>query len=231
MTKETVNAHGVDLTGGANAPKDIPPRTLGGGAGAGRQLKVTAHCHSTVKTHYPSCRPKKAARLPHMMDRWQSSLLYCSTPPLVSVPCVFSGILFYKKVSHHIVCTNSAGITGITSLLSKPPQTQSWLMMVLSNFHHSQFSFWGPGSFSVVMIYSQGSVSGAVCSNGQWALCIFDEGRGWKGDLGRQQVCFFSAPTSALQAINRGGKKKQRQQLWFWFTPVAEIPKQIRGTQ
>lgn len=35
---------------------DIPPSTLEGGVGVGRQLKVTAHCHSTVQSHYISCR-------------------------------------------------------------------------------------------------------------------------------------------------------------------------------
>lgn len=34
----------------------IPPRTLEGGVGVGRQLKVTARCHSTVQSHYTSCR-------------------------------------------------------------------------------------------------------------------------------------------------------------------------------
>lgn len=63
----------------------------------------------------------------------------------------------------------------------------------------------------------------------QWPLCVYDEVRGWKGDLSRQQICFFSLQTSSKQAINRGDSERQRQSLWFWFTPMpVKKNKQIR---
>lgn len=39
----------------------IPPGTLQGGVGVGRQLKVTARCHTTVQSHYPSRRLKRCS--------------------------------------------------------------------------------------------------------------------------------------------------------------------------
>lgn len=57
------------------------------------------------------------------------------------------------------------------------------------------FAFW-PRIYTGLLIYSQRSLGEGVCAGSQWALCVYDEGRGWKGDLGRQQVCFFSAQAS-----------------------------------
>ena len=59
MTKEMGNGQGVDLTWWVPmlpliSSTGIPPRTLEGGVGVCRQLKVTAHCHSTVQSHYTS---------------------------------------------------------------------------------------------------------------------------------------------------------------------------------
>lgn len=56
--------------------------------------------------------------------------------------------------------------------------------------------------------------------NSQRPLCVYDEVRGWKGDLSRQQICFFSLQTSSKQAINRGDSERPWQSLWFWFTPM-----------
>ncbi len=88
------------------------------------------------------------------------------------------------------------------------------------------FTFWHCDCTGL-LIYSSGSVREGVCVSSQWALCVYDEGRGWKGDLGRRQVCFFSVQTSSRQAINRGDREKQWQSLWFWFTPMLKNPNKL----
>lgn len=93
--------------------------------------------------------------------------------------------------------------------------------------HHCHFSLFWPCNRTELLIYSSGSVRGGVCAGSQWALCVYDEGRGWKGDLGRQQVCFFSVQTSSRQAINRGDREKQWRALWFWFTPMLKNPNKL----
>lgn len=47
----------------------------------------------------------------------------------------------------------------------------------------------------------------------QRPLCVYDEVRGWKSDLSRQQICFFSLQTSGKQAISRGDSERQWQSL------------------
>lgn len=89
------------------------------------------------------------------------------------------------------------------------------------------FSLSGPCSCTRLMIYGWGQSEKVFVLLGQWALCVYDEGRGWRGDLGGQQVCFFSAQTSSGQAINRGDRKKRWQRLWFWFTPVLKKPNKL----
>lgn len=61
MTKAMGNGHLVDLTWWVPMPPlitgaGIPPRTQEGGVDVGRQLKVTARCHTTVRSHYLSHR-------------------------------------------------------------------------------------------------------------------------------------------------------------------------------
>lgn len=68
--EEMGNGQGVDLTWWVPMPPlissfGIPPRTLEGGVGVGRQLKVTAPCHSTVQSHYISCRLRSCSPSSH----------------------------------------------------------------------------------------------------------------------------------------------------------------------
>lgn len=74
------------------------------------------------------------------------------------------------------------------------------------------FMFWHYNC-TELLIYSLGPVREGVCVPSQWALCVYDEARGWKGDLGRQRVCFSSAQTSSRQAIKRGEREKRWQLL------------------
>lgn len=66
-----------------------------------------------------------------------------------------------------------------------------------------------------------------LCHWPMGSLCLRWGRKGWKGDLGRQQVCFFSVQTSSRQAINRGDGEKRRRSLWFWFTPVLKNPNKL----
>ncbi len=93
--------------------------------------------------------------------------------------------------------------------------------------HHHHFALFLPRICTELLIYGEGSARRGVCASSQWALCVYDEGRGWKGDLGRQQVCFFSVQTSSRQAINRGDREKQWRALWFWFTPMLKNPNKL----
>lgn len=66
-----------------------------------------------------------------------------------------------------------------------------------------------------------------LCWGPMGSLCLWWGERGWRGDLGRQQACFFSVQTSSRQAINRGDREKQWQSLWFWFTPMLKNPNKL----
>lgn len=68
------------------------------------------------------------------------------------------------------------------------------------------------------LISSQTCVFGALVGqrryvSSQRPLCVYDEVRGWKSDLSRQQICFFSLQTSGKQAISRGDSERQWQSL------------------
>lgn len=104
MTKETGNGHGVDMTWWVPMPPlisstDIPPRTLEGGVAVGRQLKVTAHCHSTVQSHYTSRRLRSC--LPSSHDGQMTiipALLFHAVSSSLGCMCFwFCSHLYLKK--------------------------------------------------------------------------------------------------------------------------------------
>lgn len=154
-----------------------------------------------------------------MMDRWQSSLPLLFLPVASSLGYVsemlFPFISLKKCQTVFKVKVSSCNIFGIKTFTN--------LMKINSCI---LFTFW-LWICTELVIYSQRSDREGALTSGQWALCVYDEGRGWKGDLGRQQVCFFSEQTSSRQAINRGDREKQWQLLWFWFTPLLKNPNKL----
>lgn len=185
----------------------IPPRTLEGGVGVCRQLKVTARCHSTVQSHYTSRRLR--SRSPSSHDG-QMTIIPRS---IVSPSLLISGIHVFLRFCSHLYLKKCQTILLVKASNYNIFKTFSNLMVINDCVLFSSFYFFWSCVCTELLIYSEGSVREGVCAGSQWALCVYDEGRGWKGDLGRQQVCFFSLRTSSRQAINRGDREKQWQSL------------------
>ena len=97
-----------------------------------------------------------------------------------------------------------------------------FLFCTITTFH-----FFGPAIVQSCWFMARGQSEEVfvLVANGLFVVTMGREDG--KGDLGRQQVCFFSVRTSSRQAINRGDREKQWQSLWFWFTPVLKNPNKL----
>lgn len=143
MTKEKGNGHGVDLTWWVPMPPlissiGIPPRTLEGGVGVGRQLKVTARCHSTVQSHYTWRRLRSSSPSSH--DGQMTiipALLFHSL--LISRMHVFLRFCthFYLKKCQTIllVKVSSYNIFGIKTFTDLMVINDCVLFSTIANFH------------------------------------------------------------------------------------------------
>lgn len=121
MTKAMGNGHLVDLTWWVPMPPlitgaGIPPRTHEGGVDVGRQLKVTARCHSTVRSHYlsyclscssPSSHDGQMTIIPALLFHTASSslahvcsvsVIFCLKMKLCICSCGFYNILNINAV-------------------------------------------------------------------------------------------------------------------------------------
>lgn len=153
MTKEMGNGHGVDLTWWVSMPPlissiDIPPRTLEGGVGVGRQLKVTARCHSTVQSHYTSCRLSSCSPSSHDGQMTITpSLLFQSVSSSLGYMCSWDSVPIYviKKCQTILLVKVSSYIFGIKTFTNLMKINDCILFSTIPKFH---LFFWPWNSFN-----------------------------------------------------------------------------------
>lgn len=144
MTKETGNGHGADLTWWVPMPPlissiDIPPRTPQGGAGVGRQLKVTARCHSSVQSHYTSRRLRSFSPCSH--DGQVTiipSLLFHSVSSSPGYMCSWDFVPIYilKKCQTILLAkVSSHSIFSIKTFTDLMMINDGVLFSTIANFH------------------------------------------------------------------------------------------------
>lgn len=161
----------------------IPPGTLQGGVGVGRQLKVTARCHTTVQSHYPSRRLKRCS--PPSRDG-QMTIIPRSIVSLgllishMHLFLRFAPIYILKSVKLHcwLKCQTMIIIYYFLSKLF------CGINRDLCFVFPPVFHFW-VHNCTELLIYSVGlgaggSIREGVCAGSQWALCVYDGARGWK---------------------------------------------------
>lgn len=159
MTKVMGNGHLVDLTWWVPMPPlitgtGIPSRTHVGGVDVGRQLKVTARCHSTVRLHYLSYHLSCSSPSSHdgQMTIIPALLFHTASSSLAQVCSV--SVIFCLKMR---LCIRSCGFYNIRNINALPGKRWG-----ISRFD----------KFTILWLYSSGQ-SAKVCVPVAKGLFVF----------------------------------------------------------
>lgn len=182
------------------------------GVGVGRQLKVTAHCHATVQSHYPSCRLRRRSPPPH--DGQMTiipALLFAAVSSSAGTHLFlrFAPIYICESVKLHcwLECQSLIFFSffcHLSKLFGRVNEDSQVRYVYPASPIYPVFS-----QKKKVGIFSRirrgEGLPGKVPCPGQYALCVSKGAGRQKGDLGRQQgLLLLTAPLQARQAISRG---------------------------